>query len=57
MLTFADVINSITINDNLLTVKEREKGYVIPRQSIHVMDKGYLLSDNFNDFVGTVCAN
>jgi len=57
MLTFADVINSITVNDNLLTVKEREKGYVIPCQSIHVMDKGYLLSDNFSDFVETVCVN
>lgn len=57
MLTFADVIDSITVNDNLLTVKEREKGYVIPCQSIHVMDKGYLLSDNFSDFVETVCVN
>jgi hypothetical protein len=56
MLTFADVVISIRKKDNLLTVKERERGYVIPQQNIHVMDKGYLLSDDFADFVETVCA-
>ena len=57
MLTFADVVSSITEKDNLLTVKEREKGYLIPRQNIHVMDKEYLLSDDFADFVEAICAN
>ena len=57
MLTFADVVKSITKKDNLITVKEREKGYVIPKQNIHVMDKGYLLSDNFAEFVEAICAN
>jgi hypothetical protein len=56
MLTFADVTTSITIKGNMLVVKEREKAYVIPRQNIHVMDKGYLLSDNFTDFVESICA-
>ena len=56
MLTFADVTTSITLKDTMLVVKELEKGYVIPRQNIHVMDKGYLLSDNFKEFVETICA-
>ena len=56
MLTFADVTTSITTKGTMLVVKEREKAYVIPRQNIHVMDKGYLLSDNFADFVDTICA-
>ena len=56
MLTFADVVISITHKGNLLTIKEREKGYVIPQQNIHVMDKGYLLSDDFNKFVDSICA-
>ena len=30
--------------------------YVIPKQNIHIMDKEYLLSDNFNNFVKTICA-
>lgn len=57
MLTFADVVTSITRKDTLLTVKERDKGYVIAQQNIHVMDKGYLLSDDFKQFVDTVCAD
>ena len=56
MLTFADVTTSIAAKGTMLVVKERERAYVIPRQNIHVMDKGYLLSDNFNEFVNTVCA-
>jgi hypothetical protein len=56
MLTFADITVSITVKNNMLVVKEREKGYVIPQQNIHVMDKGYLLSDDFAAFVDTVCA-
>ena len=56
MLTFADITKSITIKNTMLVVKEQEKAYVIPQQNIHVMDKGYLLSDNFADFVDAVCA-
>lgn len=56
MLTFADVTTSITTRGSMLVVKEREKAYVIPRQNIHVMDKSYLLSDNFAEFVDSICA-
>lgn len=56
MLTFADITTSITTRGSMLVVKERERAYIIPRQNIHVMDKGYLLSDNFEEFVNTICA-
>jgi hypothetical protein len=56
MLTFADVTTSITTKGSMLVVKERERAYVIPRQNIHIMDKGYLLSDNFAAFVDLICA-
>ena len=56
MLTFADVTTSITTKGSMLVVKERERAYVIPRQNIHIMDKGYLLSDNFAEFVDLICA-
>ena len=55
MLTFANGISSLTIKDTIITVKELDKAYLIPRQNIHVMDKNYLLTDNFEDFVRTVC--
>jgi len=56
MLTFNNIVQSLDINKNLITVKEKENAYVIPRQNIHVMDKEYLLSDNFNNFVAKICA-
>jgi hypothetical protein len=56
MLTFADVTTNITTKGSMLVVKERERAYVIPRQNIHIMDKGYLLSDNFAAFVDSICA-
>jgi len=56
MLTFYDYVKSMTIKDSLITVKEKDKAYIIPKQNIHVMDKEYLLSDNFTDFVEQICA-
>ena len=57
MLTFTEVIESMTFANNLVTIKEKEKAYVIPKQNIHIMDKEYLLSDNFTEFLEVVCAN
>ena len=55
MFTFNEVVKSITIKNNLITVKEKNKAHIIPRQNIHVMDKEYLLSDNFANFVEQIC--
>ena len=56
MLTFANGISSLTISDKMITVKEVDKAYLIPKQNIHVMDKKYLLTDNFENFVRSICA-
>ena len=55
MLTYTEIIESMLVKNNLLTIKEASKAYVIPRQNIHIMDKEYLLSDDFNLFVDTIC--
>ena len=55
MFTFNEVVKSISIKNNLITVKEKNKAHIIPRQNIHVMDKEYLLSDNFANFVEQIC--
>ena len=57
MLTFNNVVKSIVLKHNLLYIKETDRAYVIPQQNIHVMDKEYLLSDNFGEFVEQICAN
>ena len=55
MMTLDAGIESIELKNNLLYIRESEKAYVIPRQNIHVIDKHYLLSDNFNIFVDAIC--
>ena len=55
MLTFAGVIKSIELHNNLLKIREDKKGYAIPKQDIHVMDKGFLLSENCQQLVDQLC--
>lgn len=55
MITIENEINDIEISNDMLTVREHEQAHVIPKQSIHVMDKDYLLSDRFGKLVGTIC--
>lgn len=56
MLTLNEVVQSISLNGNLLTVREKNKAHVIPKQNIHVMDKEYLLSDDFARLLEELCA-
>jgi len=55
MFTFNEIITSISIKNNLLTIKEKDKAHVIPKQNIHIMDKEYLLTDDFANFVKQIC--
>lgn len=54
MLTVDQVIDSITIKDTQLIIKDKNRSYVIPRTNIHVMSKAYLQSDNFNQLVNSL---
>lgn len=55
MFTLNEVVKSISLKNNLLTVKEKDKAYIIPRQNMHVMDKEYLLTDDFANFIEHIC--
>jgi hypothetical protein len=55
MLSIQQVLKSITIDNNLITVKTKDKAYLLAQQNIHILDKNYLLTDDFNKFVDTVC--
>jgi len=48
-------IESIEIKNNLLIIKHKDHAVVSPRQNIHIMDKQYLQTDNFKNFVTKVC--
>lgn len=55
MTSVDDKIKSIEKNKNHVVIRNKDKVYVTPMQSIHVLDKEYLLSDNFNNFVDSIC--
>jgi len=57
MLSITDIVTSLAYQNNFITIKEKTAAYVIPKQNIHVMDKAYLLSDNFSQFLESVCVN
>ena len=45
----------IEIKNNKLIVREQESAHILSRQNIHVIDKDYLLSDDYQQFVDTIC--
>jgi len=55
MLTIEDNIESIDLKNKFLTVKYKHRADVISRQNLHIMDKNYLLSEQFDSFVKAVC--
>jgi hypothetical protein len=54
MLTLDHTVNNIEIKNNMLVVRS-DTAHVIPRQNIHIMDKDFLLSENYIKFVDAVC--
>jgi hypothetical protein len=57
MLTFTEIVKSMTVKNNMIAIKEKDRAYIIPRQNIHIMDKDYLLSDDFENFINCICVN
>lgn len=48
MLSVDQSINTITLVENNLIVKDDKKGYVVPKTNLHIMSKSYLQSENFD---------
>lgn len=55
MLTVDNPVKNIELKNNKLIVRQDKSAHVLPKQNIHIMDKDYLLSDDFENFVNTVC--
>ena len=56
MFTIEDKIESIpTITDNFIHVRHADRAVVVPHQCIHVMDKEYLQSKDFEQLVKDIC--
>ena len=54
MLTLEQAIDNIELKNNFLVVRQAAAAHVIAKQNIHVMDKKFLMSENFNRFVNNV---
>jgi hypothetical protein len=57
MLTVENIVKQIEIKDNQLIIREQESAHVVPMQSVHIIDKDYLLSEQYKEFVDAVCQN
>lgn len=55
LTTIESDINSLTTRNKFIVAKYQDSADVISRQNLHIMDKNYLLSDQFKQFVETVC--
>lgn len=55
MFTIEKPIERIMLTDTQVRIYHEETATVTPRQNIHVMDKEYLLSNNFKQLVEAVC--
>lgn len=55
MLTLDKKIESLEYKNNFIVVREKEKAYMLPKQNMHIMDKEYLLGENFTQFIDTLC--
>lgn len=51
MFTINDKIERMTLEGNQVRVYHKDNAVVLPRQNIHIMDKQYLLTDNFRELV------
>ena len=55
MLTIEHQINKIEIKNNNLVIRDAESAQIIPKQSVHIIDKEYLQSEAHVNFVETIC--
>lgn len=57
MLTVDKAVKTLEIKNKKIIVREDDTAHVIPQQSLHIMDKVYLQSDDYERFIDTVCQN
>lgn len=55
MYTVEKTVEKLVLKDNFIQIHHADTATVTPYQNIHIMDKQYLLSNNFKQVVETVC--
>jgi hypothetical protein len=57
MLTVDKTVEALEVKNNKIVVREKDSAHIVPLQNLHVMDKEYLQSDEYNRFIDTICQN
>jgi hypothetical protein len=57
MMTVDNTINRLEVKNNKIIIRELDTAHVIPRQSLHIIDKEYLQSTAYEEFINTICKN
>ena len=55
MLTVEENIETVEINGKFLVFKFKDSADVIAVQNVHIMDKNFLMSDQFENLLDTIC--
>jgi hypothetical protein len=55
MFTIVESVEDLTYSDQQIRVYQNNRGLILPYQNVHIMDKHYLGSENFELFVEGVC--
>lgn len=55
MATIENKIDSLETRGNFVVVRYEQRADVLVKQNLHIMDKAFLLSDKFEQFVSEVC--
>lgn len=51
LITIEENIKSIEVLDNFFVLRHLERSLVLPKQSLHIMDKNFLMSENYKNLV------
>lgn len=51
LFTIENDINEMQLNNHKIIVRHTDESILLPQSSIHIMDKKYLLSENFKNFI------
>lgn len=57
LLTIENSVKALELCGHSLVVRQTDSAHVIPKQNLHIIDKDYLLGDQYGKFVDTVCQN
>jgi hypothetical protein len=57
MLTVDKTVKALEFKNSKIVVREEDIAHVIPQQSLHIMDKAYLQSDDYERFIDDICKN